>query len=200
MNLYTLEPLKEFESAAGSTLLNASTQTGFTLRLQVPSGRPETGSKEGNMFGFLFGTACLIGLVVVARRGRHPFGFRRYHRHYRSRGLHHVLAHLDTAPGQEKVIFAAARELEDRARESSRAFFDTRRELADVIRGDHLDEARLEETFRKHDATLGELRAAFSDALRKIHETLDERQRKALSDLVESAPRFHWLSHRYGHC
>ena len=152
------------------------------------------------MFGFLFGTACLIGLVMVARRGHRPFGFHRYHRHHRSRGLHHVLAHLDTAPGQEKVIFAAARELEDRARESGKAFYDTRRELADVIRGDHLDEGKLEETFRKHDATLTELRGAFVDAVRKIHETLDERQRKVLSDLIESGPRFGWFAHRYGHC
>lgn len=152
------------------------------------------------MFGFLFGTACLIGLVVVARRDRRPFGFSRHHRHHRSRALHHMLAHLDTAPGQEKVIFAAARELEDRARESSKAFWDSRRDLAEVIRGAHLDEGRLEETFRKHDATLAELRSAFADALRKIHETLDERQRKVLSDLVESGPRFGWLTHRHGHC
>lgn len=152
------------------------------------------------MFGFLFGTACLIGLVMVARGGHRPFGFERFHRHHRSRGLHHVLARLDTAPGQEKVIFAAARELEDRARESSRAFYDTRRELADVIRAEHLDEAKLAETFRKHDATLADVRSAFVDALRKIHETLDDRQRKVLSDLVESGPHFGWFAHRYGHC
>ncbi len=152
------------------------------------------------MFGFLFGTACLIGLVVVARRGRPPFGFRRFHRHHRSRGLHHVLSHLDTAPGQEKVIFAAARELEDRARESGKALWDSRRDLADVIRGDHLDEARIEETFRKHDAALAELRTAFTDTLRKVHETLDERQRKVLSDMVASGPRFGFFGHRYRYC
>lgn len=152
------------------------------------------------MFGFLFGTACLIGLVIVARRRHRPFGFHRYHRHHRSRGLHHVLAHLDTAPGQEKVIFAAAREFEDRVRESGKALWETRREVAEIVRAEHLDEQRLGETFRKHDATLADFRSAFTDTLRKVHETLDERQRKVLSELIEAGPRWGFLGHRYGHC
>ena len=157
------------------------------------------------MFGLLFGTLCLIGLVVVIARGRR--GFRRYgywHGHGHGHGwgpraaLNAMLARLDTAPGQEKVIVAAVEEFMDRARESGRKVRDTRPDLASSVRGDQLDEGRLTDVFGRHDAALSDVRSAAVDAMRKIHEALDERQRKLLADLVESGGYF-GLHHRaYG--
>jgi hypothetical protein len=156
------------------------------------------------MFGLLFGTLCLIGLVVVLARGRR--GFRRYG-HWHGHGYGHgfgpraalnaMLARLDTAPGQEKVIVAAVEEFMDRARESGRKVRDTRSDLATAVRGDHVDESRLTEVFGDHDAALSNVRQAAVDALRKIHEALDERQRKLLADLVESGGYF-GLHRAYG--
>jgi hypothetical protein len=154
------------------------------------------------MFGLLFGTLCLIGLVVVLARGRR--GFRR-HGHWHGHGygwgprsaLNAMLARLDTAPGQEKVIVAAVEEFMDRARESGRKVRDTRSELATAVRGDHVDESRLAGVFGDHDAALSNVRQAAVDALRKIHEALDERQRKLLADLVESGGYF--SLHRRGY-
>jgi hypothetical protein len=151
------------------------------------------------MFGFLLGTLCLIGLVRVITR-RH-WGHR--HGHWHGRGyhggfgpryaLHRVLARLDAAPGQEKVITAAVSEFMDQARESGREVRETRRAVAEALRGDRVDEARLNEVFGQHDATLERVRRASVDALRKVHEALDERQRRILGDLFESG--FYGVGH-----
>jgi hypothetical protein len=146
------------------------------------------------MFGFVLGTACLIALVVVISRGRHGrlFGRGRYGYRYGGYGggpraaLHGLLERLDTGPGQEKVIVGAVEEFVDRARDSGRELRETRRDLADAVRGDRIDEARLSDVFGRHDGALDKLRTAGVDALRKVHETLDERQRKILADVVES--------------
>jgi hypothetical protein len=159
------------------------------------------------MFGFLVGTLCLIGLVRVIARGRYGYrhGFGRWHGHGYHRGfgprsaLNAVLARLDTAPGQEKVITEAVTEFIDRARDSGRDVRDTRRAVAEAIRGEHVDEARLNEVFGRHDAALDNVRRAGVDAMRKVHEALDERQRRILGDLLESG--FYGFGHqRYGAC
>jgi hypothetical protein len=142
------------------------------------------------MFGFVLGIACLIGLVLVIARGRRGrlFGHRRDGDcgYGRRAALHGLLERLDTGPGQEKVIVGAIEEFSDRARSSGRELYDTRRQIAEAVRGERIDEARLTEVFGRHDATLDELRRAGLEALRKVHEALDERQRKILGDLVDS--------------
>ncbi|HTQ03601.1 MAG TPA: periplasmic heavy metal sensor [Polyangiaceae bacterium] len=157
------------------------------------------------MFGFIFGTLCLIGLVRLVTRRR--WGYRHgYYGHWHGRGFHRgygprgalnaVLARLDTAPGQEKVIHQAVSEFIDQARAQGREFRDTRRGVSEAFRGERLDEARLNEVFGRHDAALDNVRRAAVDALRKVHEALDERQRKILGDLLESG--FYGYG-RYGH-
>ena len=157
------------------------------------------------MFGIFFGTLCLIGLIVVIARGRRGF---RHHGHWRGHGhgygwgpraaLNALLARLDTAPGQEKVIVAAVEEFMDRARESGRKVRDTRSELASSVRGERVDESRLADVFGRHDVALGDVRSAAVDALRKIHEALDERQRKLFADIVESGGYFGFRHHAHG--
>jgi hypothetical protein len=154
------------------------------------------------MFGILFGTLCLIGLIVVIARGRRGF---RHHGHWRGHGygwgpraaLNAMLARLDTAPGQEKVIVAAVEEFMDRARESGRKVRDTRSDLASSVRGERIDESRLADVFGRHDVALGDVRSAAVDALRKIHDALDERQRKLLADIVESGGYFGFHHHAH---
>jgi hypothetical protein len=143
------------------------------------------------MFGFIFGTICLIVLVRVVARGRYGgrYGYWHRHGHYRGAGprgaLNAVLDRLDTAPGQEKVITSAVSEFIGQARTTGREVRDSRRAVAEVLRGEQLDEARLQEVFVRHDAALDQIRRAGVDAARKVHEALDERQRKILGDLVE---------------
>lgn len=155
------------------------------------------------MFGIVFGTLCLVGLAVVLARGRRGFGHG-----YRRRGygwgpraaLNEVLARLDTAPGQEKVIVAAVEELFDRAREAGRDVRDTRRDLARALRGEQLDEQGLTGVFARHDAALEALRASGVETLRKVHAALDERQRKLLGDLVDSGAFGYGFSHHRHGC
>ncbi len=154
------------------------------------------------MFGFLLGTLCLIGLVrVLTRRhwGYRHGHFRGHHGFGQRHALHHVLERLDAAPGQEKVITAAVSDFMDRARESGREVRDTRRAVAEALRGEQVDEARLNQVFAEHDAALERVRRASVEAMRKVHEALDERQRRILGDLFESG--FHGFGrHGYGHC
>ena len=159
------------------------------------------------MFGFFFGTLCLIGLVRLVARGRwrrrhgyyghfHGHGF---YRGYGPRGaVNAVLSRLDTAPGQEKVIHQALADFIEQARAQGREVRDTRRSVSEALRGERLDEARLNEVFGRHDAALDNVRRAGIDALRKVHEALDERQRKLLGDMLESG--FGFGFGRHGHC
>jgi hypothetical protein len=156
------------------------------------------------MFGFIIGTLCLVGLVRVVARGRWGRRYGGYYGHgyhggYGRRGaLNAVLARLDTAPGQEKVIAAAVDDFLGRARDTGREVRDTRKAVADALRADHLDEGRLNEVFGRHDAALDQIRRAGVESARKVHEALDERQRKILGDLVENG--FYGFGHHHRSC
>jgi len=149
------------------------------------------------MFGFFIGTACLIGLAAVARRGgyRHHFGHSGcHHRGFGYRGfgarhfLHRIMDRLDTTPGQERVIREAIQDLKEEAWSLRREARGTRSELADALRGAELDKALLDRVFAKHDEVIEKLRASFVASAERIHGTLDERQRKQLADMIESGP------------
>jgi hypothetical protein len=147
------------------------------------------------MFGFLFGTACLVGLAALARRGRrHHFGGHGCGGGHGRRGfgarffLHRVLDRLDTTPGQEKVIREAIHDLKDEAWGLRSEIRGTRSEIAQALRAEELDKALLDRVFAKHDEALEKLRASLVATADKVHTTLDERQRKQLADMVESGP------------
>lgn len=148
------------------------------------------------MFGFLVGTACLIGLTVMLVKGPG----RRWHGGFR-RGRHvigAILDRLETTPGQEKAIRAAVDEFSETAWRARRDFRASREELARAVRGEALDSSALHEAFLRHDGSIGELRNAFVSALGKVHETLDERQRKTLADLIESGHLAWHRGHAHG--
>ncbi|MEO7033839.1 MAG: periplasmic heavy metal sensor [Polyangiaceae bacterium] len=146
------------------------------------------------MFGFLFGTVCLLGLTATFA-GRHHG---HHHCAARERGfrggrrgrfvMNRVMDRLDTTPGQEKVIREAVDTLMDDLHEAKREFRGGRADVAQVIRGENLDRAQVEAIFTRHDVVIDRVRQNALDAFSKVHETLDGRQRKILADVVESGP------------
>jgi Spy/CpxP family protein refolding chaperone len=159
------------------------------------------------MFGFLLGTACLVGLIWVVRGGRaghgyHSCGGERWRRHrnwdggYRDSGerwgfgksafLRWLFERLDTTPGQERVIRQAVDDFVDHAHVARREAEGSKKDIARALRGESFDAEAMAEAFGKHDSALAELRRAAMDGLAKIHEVLDDRQRARLSELLES--------------
>ncbi len=165
------------------------------------------------MLGFLFGTACLIGLLKVARGSCHGYGchgdeawghhggaWGRHDSHWggRDRGgwaprggfgprffLRSIFERLETTPGQEKVIMQAADELREAFGHARRGFRGTRADFARVFRGDAVDEASVADIFMAHDTVISETRRTAVEAVRKIHDALTEEQRKQVADFIE---------------
>lgn len=147
------------------------------------------------MFGFLFGTACLLGLTATFARHRH----RGHHCSggYRGRGfrsgrgrfvLNRLLDRLDTTPGQEKVIREAVDTLMDDVRDARSELHATRADVARAIRGESLDRGAIDDVFERHDRVIERVRQNALDSFSKVHETLDERQRRTLAELIEAGP------------
>jgi Spy/CpxP family protein refolding chaperone len=151
------------------------------------------------MFGFIIGTVCLIGLIKVLRRGRgrhgHGWGYEPYGGGYRHgyghvggggsrwflRGLFH---RLETTPGQEKAIVAVIEELRENRRVIREELEQTRGDVARVVAGGLVEDNSLEDTFARQDRLLAQLRVSFVEAMKKITEVLDERQRKQIADML----------------
>jgi Spy/CpxP family protein refolding chaperone len=153
------------------------------------------------MFGFFIGTACLVGLVMTVRRGRHGhcgaygFGPRSFGRRGwgGARGgsrffLSILFDRLETTPAQEKVIVVALDELRDAARAQRSEVRRTRDDVAAAVRSPSFDETRLGELFARHDTAIESMRRAAVGAIGKIHAVLEDNQRERLADLIEAGP------------
>ena len=147
------------------------------------------------MFGFLFGAACLLGLTATFAKdrhdGRHCFGGHRGRGFRSGRGrfvLNRVLDRLDTTPGQEKVVREALDTLLEDVREARSELYATRAEVAQAVRGETLDRGAIDGVFERHDSVIDRVRQNALDSFGKVHETLDERQRKILAELIEAGP------------
>jgi len=147
------------------------------------------------MFGFLFGTACLLGLTAVFTHHRHEGhhcsgGYRG--RGFRSgRGrfiLNRLLDRLDTTPGQEKVIREAVDTVMEDVHEARAEFRATRADVAQAIRSETLDRGAIDGVFERHDRVIERVRQNALDSFGKVHETLDDRQRQVLAELIEAGP------------
>jgi hypothetical protein len=157
------------------------------------------------MLGFIIGTVSLIALVKVLRRGRRWYGHG-----YGGYGYGHACGHaggpgfgpgggfrprswflrslferLETTPGQEKVIVAAIDELRENRKVMRAELEQTRADIARAVGGGLIEDGTLEETFARHDRLLAQLRVSFVEAVRKITEALDERQRKHVASVLE---------------
>lgn len=156
------------------------------------------------MFGFLFGTFCLAGLVGLSgahrahrhHHGRHrgcggPHG--RRHRHGPrggrrggfSRAAGEVLKRrLDIDDDQELVVDHALKDARDALKELREVVRDDREALADALRGDEVDQAALDAAFARQDEALARARRQLVSAAKQVHAVLEPEQRATAADLV----------------
>jgi len=102
--------------------------------------------------------------------------------------MNRLMDRLDTTPGQEKVIREAFEAMMENVHEARGEFRGTRADIAQAIRGESLDRGAIEGVFERHDVVIDRVRQNALDTFAKVHETLDERQRKILAELIESGP------------
>ncbi len=157
--------------------------------------KAQANERQNTMFGFLIGTASLIGLMKLWRHGRHG---RSWHRGGAQRWvLRRLFERLDTTPGQEKVVVGAIDEAQRKAWAAREAFFSSRLDVAKAMRAETFDSASLNEVFEKQQAAVDDLKKSVREGLQAIHEAMTPEQRTQLADLIEFGPgRFH---HGYGH-
>jgi hypothetical protein len=102
--------------------------------------------------------------------------------------LRGLLSRLETTPAQEQVIRQAVGELRDAGAKLRGEGRRTRADVASAFRKPHFDEVLFGELYARHDREIEDLRKAVVGAGARIHDTLDERQRARLADLIEAGP------------
>ncbi|MEM9191201.1 MAG: hypothetical protein AAGF12_18610 [Myxococcota bacterium] len=100
--------------------------------------------------------------------------------------LRGLFERLDTTPGQEKVIRAEAERLRDVVYELRREVPAAGDDLGRAMRGEHFDETIFGDMFTRQDDRLRELRKEVVGSMARIHDALDEQQRKRLAEMLES--------------
>lgn len=158
--------------------------------------------KKGfTMFGFLIGTLSLIGLIKVWRGGR--YGRRGYGGGPRRWMMRRLFQHLDTTPGQEKVIASATEQAERVMWQAREQFFSARGAYARAMRGEHFDSAAVDAAFEAQQSSVDALKKSVKEGMQQIHEALSPDQRNRLADIVEFGPRhMHgggWGRGHFGH-
>lgn len=146
---------------------------------------PVAVTKGNTMFGFLVGTLSLIGLIKVARWGRYGHrggGPRRWM-------MRRLFQHLDTTPGQEKVIAQATENAERVMYQAREQLFRARSTYANAVRGETFDSSAVNEAFEAQQASVDEVKKAVREGMQAMHEALTPDQRKRLGDLIEFGPR-----------
>jgi len=97
---------------------------------------------------------------------------------------------LDATPAQEKVIAQAVDEMRDAFSKAREGFKASRGDVANAVRSDNFDVSHVGSLFSKHDDAIDGVRKAFVSAMQKVHDALDERQRRILADLIDSGGGF----------
>jgi Spy/CpxP family protein refolding chaperone len=122
------------------------------------------------------------------RHGHHGWHGGGWHGRWHGRDggwLGFLSGRLDTTPAQERVIQREVRGVVERARDARRGAFDGKAELARAIGGTTFDATAAQAGFAGLSNATKELETAAIEALRKIHEVLDDEQRKELARLIE---------------
>lgn len=103
-----------------------------------------------------------------------------------ARGVARMLfRQLDTTPGQEKVILAELETLEDALRSLRGETVGVRAGVAELFRKDIVDDAAVDAALARAQQRVDAARTALREALQRVHDALDENQRKRLADLLE---------------
>jgi hypothetical protein len=162
------------------------------------------------MFGFVFGTLCLLGFIAVWRRRHRWYGHAYGHgygygpgcgpgrgcgpagRGWRQRfGLYRVFEELDTSPGQEKAIRGALAELRAALAALRPQLADARQSLSAALTSEPFDAGALERSLQGRLAEASSVSPAVTDAVAKIHDALDADQRKRLARMLDALPYGH---------
>jgi hypothetical protein len=109
--------------------------------------------------------------------------------------LRPLFERLATTPGQERVILEAADALRARVAASKDALRATAGDAAKAFRGERFDEGVMGESFARQDEALEATQKAVFEALQKVHDALDEKQRRDFADHIE---RFTGAAGRWG--
>lgn len=99
--------------------------------------------------------------------------------------LRPLFERLQTTPGQERVILEAASTLRSKVSASKDALRATAGDAAKAFRGERFDEGVMGESFAKQDEALEATQKAVFEALQKVHDALDEQQRRDFADHIE---------------
>lgn len=118
-------------------------------------------------------------------RGREGFGRGGFGRGTAERWMLRWLSErLDATPGQEKVIAASLDVMSKAMRDARASLVDSRATIADAVRGEEFGHEKIGEAWVSHDHAFEKVRLELVTELQKLHEALDEEQRKILADLV----------------
>lgn len=119
-------------------------------------------------------------------RGPHgPRGPRRHRSRRRMAHLVHEAARrLNLDEHQRDVVDVSVKEANKALATLKDIVVDSRDELADAVKGETLDQARLDAVFEKWDASMKEARRDLVDALRRAHATLEPEQRRRLAEWI----------------
>ena len=137
------------------------------------------------MFGFIIGTISLIALIKVIKHGGFGGGWGGGRFGRMRWGLRWISRRLDLTPAQEKVFNEAVDDIEKQAQKLREEAAKSREDIAASLKGEKFDQSRVNEAFARQDAILEGLRGAIVGNLAKIHEALNDAQRREVGDLIE---------------
>lgn len=152
------------------------------------------------MFGFVLGTACLLGLLAFMRHKCRRGGSHHHPRHFDDgpwmkpgwggwRGgdgvASWIASRVDATPDQRRVIRSEVEAFFDAARTLKREVRFSRDDIAVAMRSSSFDEEVMGDSFARQDDRIKEVRAQLVGSLAKIHDVLDDRQRRRLANLLE---------------
>jgi Spy/CpxP family protein refolding chaperone len=157
------------------------------------------------MFGILVGTACLFGLIGLAKSQRHG-----HHSHHgrcggrgsrrgphrtgrRGRGFDRAMGeaikrglHVDR--DQEDLVDHAMGDVREALRELKDVMKESRQDAAAAFEGDQVDDAALDAIFETQDAALTQTRRQVVSALKQVHAVLDDEQRATAVQWLANGP------------
>ena len=99
--------------------------------------------------------------------------------------LRGLFERLGTTPGQERVILEAVTALRNQGGELRGAAESTGAAASKAFRADSFDVAVLGDAFAKQSMAVESAQKSVVEALHKVHEALDERQRRILADMLD---------------
>lgn len=162
------------------------------------------------MFGLFFGMVCLFLLIATVRRRHYAYGlgwgggwgwgnhYRHHHYGYPPWGHRHarrrfvirsLFEQLDTTPGQEKAIVKSIGTLTDHMASSREELADVRKQVAQALGGDVLDESALTAALDRVEGLIQKAKLELAQALQEVHSSLDGPQRKLLAEIIAEGPQ-----------